>query len=169
MAGEFELKDVLPWGRNRAEYWAFFDLNEFDDNVRILDYVGGPASFNAEMTTAGCDVTSADPLYPFSGEEIVGRIEEIRAQIIAYLRAVVNRFVFDWHGSIEQHEAIRMAAVEHFLYDFEEGRRSGRYRIAALPTQPFDDGAFYIALSSHFCFCAVIISTRTSISPTSQR
>ncbi len=26
MAGEFQLKDVLPWGRNRAEYTAFFDI-----------------------------------------------------------------------------------------------------------------------------------------------
>lgn len=152
MAGEFKLKDVLPWGRNRAEYTAFFDLNDFDHNTRILDCAGGPASFNAEMTAAEYNVTSADPLYQFSGDEIAGRVEETRAQMIAGLRAAVQRFVFTWHGSIERHEAIRMAAVDRFLEDFEAGKRAGRYRTASLPNLPFDDGAFDVALSSHFLF-----------------
>jgi len=152
MAGEFQLKDVLPWGRNRAEYMAFFDLNDFDDNARILDCAGGPASFNAEMTAAGFQVTSADPLYQFSAAEIAGRVEETRTQMIDGLRAALHRFVFTWHDTIERHEAIRMEALRHFLDDFEAGKRAGRYRAAALPNLPFDDGVFEIALSSHFLF-----------------
>jgi hypothetical protein len=152
VAGEFKLKDVLPWGRNRAEYEAFFDLSDIDKGIRILDCAGGPASFNTEMTTAGYKVTSADPLYQFSGEEIAGRVEETRIQMIAGLRAALHRFVFTWHGTIERHEAIRMEALLRFLDDFEEGKRRGRYRDAALPDLPFEDGAFDVALSSHFLF-----------------
>ena len=152
MAGEFQLKDVLPWGRNRAEYVAFFGLGDIGTDTRILDCAGGPASFNAEMTAAGYQVTSADPLYQFSEAEIAGRVDDTRVQMIEGLRAAIHRFVFDWHGSIERHEAIRMTAVRDFLDDFEKGKRSGRYRTATLPDLPFSDGAFDIALSSHFLF-----------------
>jgi len=152
MAGEFKLKDVLPWGRNRAEYVAFFDLNDIDTDTRILDCAGGPASFNAEMTAAGYAVTSADPLYRFSATEIAGRVDETRIEMIAGLRAALHRFDFTWHESIERHEAIRMAAVGDFLADFETGKRAGRYRSAALPELPFGDAAFDLALSSHFLF-----------------
>lgn len=152
MAGEFQLKDVLPWGRNRAEYLAFFDLGAIEPGARILDCAAGPASFNAEMTAAGFQVTSVDPLYRFSGKDIAGRVEETRVQMIAGLRAALHRFVFDWHGSIERHEAIRMAAVENFLGDFDSGKREGRYRSAALPDLPFGDRTFDVALSSHFLF-----------------
>lgn len=152
MAGEFQLKDVLPWGRNRAEYMAFFDLGALDAGTRILDCAGGPASFNAEMTAAGFQVTSVDPLYRFSADEIAGRVEETRVQMIAGLRAAEQRFVFTWHGSIERHEAIRLAAVEIFLEDFGTGKQEGRYRAAALPDLPFDNSAFDVALSSHFLF-----------------
>ncbi len=152
MADEFDLQDVLPWGRNRAEYTAFFDLDGLAATTRILDCAGGPASFNVEMTEAGYRVVSADPLYQFSGPEISGRVEETRTQMIAGLRAAQHRFVMTWHGTIERHEEIRMAAVRRFLDDFATGMREGRYRAAALPNLPFSDGDFEIALSSHFLF-----------------
>ena len=120
MAGVFQLKNVLPWGRNRAEYISFFGLDDIDLDTRILDCASGPASFNAEMTEG--------------------------------LRAAAHRFVLDRPASIEGHVTIRMAAVRDFLDDFEDGKREGRYRTAALPYLPFRDGAYDIALSSHFLF-----------------
>lgn len=152
MTNAFDLKDVLPWGRNRAEYTAFFDLGAIDAKTKILDCASGPASFNAEMTAAGYQVTSADPLYAFSAQDIEGRVEETRTQMIAGLRAARHRFVFTWHGTIERHEEIRMNAVRDFLDDFEAGKQECRYRAEALPTLSFDDETFDIALCSHFLF-----------------
>jgi hypothetical protein len=63
MAGEFKLTDAVPWGRNRVEYLAFFDLARVAPETSILDCAGGPSSFNAEMTRLGHRVVSADPLY----------------------------------------------------------------------------------------------------------
>ena len=68
------------------------------------------------------------------------------------LRAAAHRFVLDRPASIEGHVTIRMAAVRDFLDDFEDGKREGRYRTAALPYLRFRDGAYDIALSSHFLF-----------------
>jgi hypothetical protein len=39
-----------------------------------------------------------------------------------------------------------------FLADYAAGRRAGRYVAAALPDLPFTDGAFDLALCSHFLF-----------------
>ena len=45
-----------------------------------------------------------------------------------------------------------MAAMQHFLDDYESGRVQGRYVDAALPSIPFEDSCFDLALSSHFLF-----------------
>ncbi|NKB56743.1 MAG: SAM-dependent methyltransferase [Alphaproteobacteria bacterium] len=152
MAGEFKLEDVLPWGRNRAEYQAFFDLGNLASDVKMLDCASGPSSFNAEMTASGYQVVSADPIYQFSADDIAGRVQHTRTKMLAGLRAAQDRFVFTWHKSIERHDEIRMAAMHRFLGDFEAGKDEARYEAAALPNLPFADGAFDIALCSHFLF-----------------
>jgi ubiquinone/menaquinone biosynthesis C-methylase UbiE len=42
--------------------------------------------------------------------------------------------------------------MEKFLADFEPGKSQGRYIDAELPTLPYQDAAFDIALCSHFLF-----------------
>src|SRR5438270_8831865 len=39
-----------------------------------------------------------------------------------------------------------------FLEDFEKGKAEGRYVTASLPSLPFEDGRFDIALCSHLLF-----------------
>lgn len=104
------------------------------------------------MVEAGFRVVSADPLYRFTRAEIASRVADTREKMTAGLKAALHRFVFTWHGSVESHLEIRMEALRHFLADFERGKADGRYRAAALPALPFADGAFDIALSSHFLF-----------------
>lgn len=152
MAGEFKLEEALPWGRNRVEYSAFFDLGGLPPETRILDVAGGPSSFTAEMHHLGYPAVAADPLYRFSKREIAGRIEAARAIMVAGLRRAHGRFLWDHYGTVEALEATRLAAMKHFLEDYEEGLDEGRYVDAALPTLPFEDAAFDLALSSHFLF-----------------
>jgi len=45
-----------------------------------------------------------------------------------------------------------MSAMTTFLDDYEQGRRAGRYVVAGLPSLPLADGAFDLALCSHFLF-----------------
>ena len=152
MAGAFKLDDVRPWGRTRAEYSAFFDLGGLEPQVKVLDCGGGPSSFNAEMTRLGHQVTSVDPLYGFEPEEIAQRIAATRAIMEAGLREARDRFVWTDYGSPERVTEIRMAAMRHFLEDFEGGRREARYLDAALPDLPLPDGGFDLVLCSHLLF-----------------
>ena len=44
MSGAFYLEQVLPWGRNRAEYVVFFDLLDLAPETRILDCGAVPSA-----------------------------------------------------------------------------------------------------------------------------
>jgi SAM-dependent methyltransferase len=152
MTGEFKLEAAAPWGRNRVEYTAFFDLAGLPPHRRILDCAAGPSSFTAEASRLGHLVVAADPLYRLSKDEIKARIEESCEAILAGLRAAAHRFVWDAYGTPENLEAARLSAMKHFLENYEEGLAEGRYLEAALPDLPFEDEAFDLALSSHFLF-----------------
>lgn len=161
MTGAFDLKTALPWGRNRAEYQAMFDLAPLFSNggfsnggqaLRILDCAGGPSSFTAEMAASGWSVVAADPLYGFSKEAIAAQIQAARPEIMAGLETARARFRWDHYGNLENLEATRLSSMKFFLEDYEEGLAEGRYIPASLPDLPLAGDAFDIALCSHFLF-----------------
>jgi SAM-dependent methyltransferase len=150
-AKEFNLGGIVPWGRRFDEYEAFFALKDVAPGSAILDAGGGPASFAAEAAAQGFDVTAADPIYAFSGGDIRRRFEETAIAMRAGMRAASYRFNWNFYGSEEQVHRRRRDALELFIADFERlGER--RYVPASLPNLPFADGAFSLALSSHFLF-----------------
>jgi 2-polyprenyl-3-methyl-5-hydroxy-6-metoxy-1,4-benzoquinol methylase len=70
-----KLDSVIPFGRSLTEYQGMFQLSPDDMEREILDIAGGPASFNAEMAQLGHAVTSIDPIYEFSSQEIQKRFD----------------------------------------------------------------------------------------------
>jgi hypothetical protein len=149
----FSLSSVVPWGRSYDEYVRMFALTEADLAWRILGCGDGPASFNAEATGRGAIVVSCDPIYQFDAAQIRQRINETATEVLAQLRQ--NAYEFVWGEAIPSVEAlarVRMAAMNAFLGDYERGRSDGRYVDAILPSLPFADGAFDLALCSHFLF-----------------
>jgi len=148
----FTLDKVVPWGRSFDEYARMFALGGADLAGRILGCADGPASFNFEATRRGARVISCDPLYRWTTDQIRERIRVTSEDILDQTRR--NRREFNW-TSIQTPERlyeIRMAAMNAFLDDFAAGTVEGRYVDAELPSLPFDDGAFDLALCSHFLF-----------------
>lgn len=148
----FRLDKIVPWGRNFAEYRAMFSLKDGDLAGSILGCADGPASFNAELTSCGGRVISADPLYSYGVEEIRARIEETSAEVLAQARRNEAQFLWNDIASVEELGRIRADAMDRFLSDYESGSREGRYLAAELPVLPFPDKAFDLALCSHFLF-----------------
>ena len=148
----FTLDKVVPWGRSFEEYVAMFDLAQDDLQLRILGCGDGPAGFNVTLTERGGKVVSCDPIYGFDAAQIARRISATYDAVMAQLRE--NRADYIWRviPSVEALGEIRMVAMSSFLLDFEAGKLQGRYVVGELPSLPFDDGAFDIALSSHFLF-----------------
>ena len=149
----FTLASVVPWGRSYDEYVRMFALTDADLSGNLLGCGDGPASFNAELTRHGGLVVSCDPLYQFEAAQIRQRIDETSAEVLEQARRNAHEFV--WDDAIPDVEAlkrVRMAAMTAFLDDYDQGRAEGRYLDAGLPSLPFADGAFDLALCSHFLF-----------------
>ncbi len=147
-----EYKNIVPWGRSFAEYIKMFSLRPGDLDSRILDCGGGPSGFNAEMNKRGKKITSIDPIYYLSTEDIKKRIDETYDNVITQTEANADKFIWQDISSVEELGRIRIAAMEQFLDDYEKGKIEGRYIYAELPSLPFIDKQFDIALSSHFLF-----------------
>ncbi len=148
----FELSQVVPWGRSFDEYRQMFRLTDADLDRPILGCGDGPAGFNAEATRLGGRVISCDPIYGFTASEIERRIQETHAEVVQQTRANQHQFVWDSIASVEALAEIRMAAMGTFLADYPQGKRQGRYVEASLPSLPFQDQAFDLALCSHLLF-----------------
>ncbi len=148
----FTLQEVVPWGRSFDEYRRMFALTEADLRLGILGCGDGPASFNAEATRRGARVVSCDPIYRWSAADIQGRIDATSGEVLEQTRKNLDEFVWTSIRSVEELSRIRAAAMRDFVADFESGRSAGRYIAAQLPDLPFADGAFDLALCSHFLF-----------------
>jgi hypothetical protein len=149
----FTLDQVLPWGRSLDEYRRMFALSDADlGTLNILGCADGPASFNAEATRRGDSVISCDPIYQFNVIEIRARISETYDQIVEQTRKNMDQFVWTSIKSVEELADMRMAAMRMFLDDYDMGKEEGRYVEASLPSLPFVDGEFDLALCSHFLF-----------------
>jgi hypothetical protein len=148
----FTLDQVVPWGRSFDEYRRMFALTEAELRLRIVGCGDGPASFNAEATRRGTKVTSSDPIYRWETAQIRARIAATYDEILDQTRRNADEFVWESIRSVEELGQIRMAAMQAFLDDYGQGRVEGRYVAAELPTLPFSDGSFDLALCSHFLF-----------------
>lgn len=148
----FKYESVVPWGRSYQEYVDMFGLTESDLNKSILGCGDGPAAFNSVMTQRGKKVISIDPIYQFTAADIERRIEETYQTVINQTRQNQDKFVWAKIKDVDELGNIRMTAMREFLADYEAGKIDRRYIYAELPTLPFADDQFEIALSSHFLF-----------------
>lgn len=142
----------VPWGRTLAEYRAMFSLGGEDRASRVLDVAAGPASFVAEWAATGGRAVACDPLYAVEMAGIGERLDKARDAVRALVAGNVDRFVWRTFRDVDDLIAARLAAADRFLADYGRGRAEGRYVAASLPSLPFADQSFDLALSSHFLF-----------------
>ena len=148
----FTLDQILPWGRSFDEYVDMFALTVADLNRRILGCGDGPASFNSIMHTKGKIVMSVDPLYQVTKQEISRRVQEAYPTIMEQLLANQAAYVWTTITSPQHLGRIRMDTMADFLDDYDQGKADGRYVPHELPSLPFEDSAFDLALCSHLLF-----------------
>ncbi len=129
-----------------------FNLSEADLNAQILGCGDGPASFNAEMTELGYSVTSFDPIYQFSAQQIEERIEAVYDTVISQVKQNAHRYVWKNFRDADQLGKCRLAAMKKFLADYETGKKEARYLPQSLPNLDLSDNQFELCLCSHFLF-----------------
>lgn len=147
----FQLNSVVPWGRTFAEYQRMFLLNDTDLTGKIAGFGDGPASFNFEATQKGCSVTSFDPVYQFSLQQLRDRIASARVEVMTQMARNQEHYVWKEIPSLQELEQRRMSAMELFLADYPTGIAERRYIPHTLPEPlPYSENFFDLGLSSHF-------------------
>lgn len=147
-----ELSEVVPWGRSFSEYKEMFSLSSDDLRKKILGCGDGPACFNAELSADGGNVTSVDPIYQFSAFHIQSRIEEVYPRIMDQVSRNNEDYVWKNIRDVNELGEIRIKAMKTFLSDYENAQETERYLYASLPTLPFENAEFDLALCSHYLF-----------------
>jgi hypothetical protein len=147
-----KLDKVIPFGRSLDEYIKIFSLSKSDLDRKILGVGDGPASFNAEGTKVGANITSIDPIYKFSATEIRQRFDEVVNDVINQIKATPNSWSWSYHQSPENLKKNRIQAIEKFTQDYDLGKQEGRYQVEELPELSFQDREFDLAVCSHFLF-----------------
>lgn len=147
----FQLNSVVPWGRTFDEYRKMFLLDDVDRSKRIAGFGDGPASFNYEAAKKGYSVTSFDPIYQYTEDQLRQRIGEVRTVVMGQMVENQNRYVWKDIRSLAELEERRMSAMKLFLADYAQGKAENRYVYHELPNRlPVPDNTFDIGLSSHF-------------------
>ena len=149
---EYTLQSIVPWGRTLGEYRAMFLLTKQDLQQKILGCGDGPSSFNFEATKLNGNITSIDPIYQFTKDEIQKRIDETSSVVSKQLRENQNDFVWKNIQSVDELINIRLTAMSDFINDYENGKNEKRYIHQELPKLSFQDDSFDLVLSSHFLF-----------------
>lgn len=147
-----QLENVVPWGRNLQEYRAMGLYRDEDKHKKILGCGDGPASVNKILSDMEVDITSIDPIYQFTEEQIIQRIEETSSVVSEQLRLNSDDFVWKNIKNVEELISLRLHAMEEFLEDYGTGKVQGRYQHQELPKLNFKDNEFDLAWSSHFLF-----------------
>ena len=118
---------------------------------KIAGFGDGPASFNFQATKRGICVTSFDPIYSFSKNDIENRINEVRNIVITQMKQNMENYVWKDIKNLEELENLRMSAMKLFLSDFEKGKKQQRYIPFELPNKlNLPENTFHLGLSSHF-------------------
>jgi hypothetical protein len=129
-----------------------FALTDADLHRRILGCGDGPASFNAVLTGRGGSVVSVDPIYRLSRDDIRQRIDDAFSLVMEQTRENAHEFVWTTITSVEELGRLRMAAMEGFLSEYALGVSQKRYVTGQLPSLPFADREFDLAVCSHLLF-----------------
>jgi len=140
---------VLVSSRSFEEYCAAFDLDPGRLPARILDCGAGASDFAAQAARRGAAATAVDPRYGPGADvgELARAGQRSGTDMIA---SHADRFTYAWYGSPEARAEMRDGAIERFATDYRT--HPDRYLAAELPSLPFPDRAFDLAVCSHLLF-----------------
>jgi len=138
--------------RPLAEYRDMFRLTEADLRAGpILDCPGGASPFGTQVRARGGSVTSVDPAFRMSAENLARSVHQDIEHAAAWMRDHPDNFDWSYMGSPAAFTRSFQLAAEMFLMDYAPD--DVRYVAASLPRLPFEDRAFALSLCSHLLFC----------------
>ena len=143
---------IPSWVHTLDDYCHMFDLTEADLSNSILDYPASVSSFNAEMHVLGHDVVSGDPHYDLTPLEMSQHVDKIILDLATHLGHYADRLQTEGEKTLENILNVWNQSAQNFVADYSRGQQEGRYRFAKLPTLPFKNFEFDLALCPDLLF-----------------
>lgn len=147
------MKKFVLWGHHLKDYREMFDLSDADLEKRIVEYGAGVTSFNIEMKQLGHQVTSCDPLYSMSRDDLASHVQDVFDTTVSKMKA--NETEYNWKSCKTLSSLLdkRKEGIKAFLEDYEAGKADKRYiAVKKDAPLPFDDFQFGLALITHHLF-----------------
>jgi SAM-dependent methyltransferase len=144
------LDRVVLLGRTFEEYRRYFLLNPQElIGKDVLDVAGGVSSFCAEANARSIRVTSFDPIYSLSPDEIA---ERSRSDLESVYRTIgrVPTYRWSYYKTPARMREFRERAYSIFISDYKT--HPDRYVAGELPRLPFADVSFDLTLVSYLLF-----------------
>ncbi|GLF99600.1 hypothetical protein [Streptomyces yaizuensis] len=146
--------DIIISARPFPDYTTQFALTT-DDLLAgpVLDCPGGASDFAATVRALGGTAVSADPAYHQSPSLLARMVDRDLARVRQWTASQPERFPLDESGQWI-HAQRWSAAATSFLDDFRRDRAegTGHYRALPLPSLPFADNTFALAVSGFLLF-----------------
>lgn len=150
---------ISTWIYNLKDYRQIFDIKDSELDLKILDYPGGIASFNAEMHQLGFDVVSTDVLYQKNESEMRAFAENFYVQQTGLLNVLKERLQQSDPEYINAIVEKWQLSKDIFLNDYATGKSELRYREIKGLNLDFEDHEFELALCSDFMFHSESVHT----------
>ncbi len=141
---------VSFWGRTMEEYTKMFSLNVLSPEMKILSIADGPSTFNLQLRKIGVHVTSIDPTYNLSKEDLKACFEKSFLFNKQFFNEYPEKFNLNGSGEIEKLLSKRRKTFETFYDDYI--LNPNNYQNGELPTLNFASKSFDLCLCSNFLF-----------------
>ena len=137
---------------NLEDSCQIFGLSDTDLELKILEYPGGIGNFNAQMHRQNRRVVSGDDFYCCDIAEVKRQARHYLALNLDFLQKNQRRLSLSLEVTLKSIVSSWQEACNDFVLDFECGWKQGRYCQLQMPTLPFSDHAFDLALCSDLVF-----------------
>jgi hypothetical protein len=141
---------VSVFGRDLDEYEKMFNLKNIAPSTKIISIADGPSSFNVQLREQGINITSVDPIYNLS----VNEIEEIFQKSYLFTKDlfVKNKENYNFKNEHEMELALarRKNTFNAFIIDYEKHR--DKYEYGKLPFLKYEANAYDLCLCSNLLF-----------------
>ena len=128
-----------------------FSLSAEDLSGGVLDCGAGPASFTAEMSASNIRAVAVDPIYAFSGSEILARFEAVVEPMISQVRATPEDWTWSYHRDT-QTIFVQIAVLRWRSFWQTTSGDCASNATSRVNYLLFDSGSFGLAVCSHLLF-----------------
>lgn len=147
------LDRVVFYGRTLREYQLIFSFDHEEYKGRkVLDCPAGSSSFTAEAVRLGVNVTAVDPMFGKPPAELLRVGEADIGHVMESVSKSLDNFNWSFYPTPQALRSYRTTALSRFAHDYAKPDSSERYVNAGLPSLPFADKCFDMALGGHFLF-----------------